>query len=55
MTMSMTKHDLLLQIENCRIEMISKAMKTSFASDEVLALSEKLDQLLNLYEAKKLK
>ncbi|MGG1480998.1 aspartyl-phosphate phosphatase Spo0E family protein [Bacillus smithii] len=49
--MSTTEHDLLLQIENCRVEMISQAMKTSFENDEVLALSVKLDQLLNLYES----
>lgn len=35
--------------------MISQAMKTSFANDKVLALSVKLDQLLNLYEATKSK
>jgi stage 0 sporulation regulatory protein len=53
--MAINEHDLLLQIESCRIEMISRAMKTSFSNAEVLDLSVKLDHLLNKYEAMKSK
>ncbi|OLN21384.1 hypothetical protein BTO30_15245 [Domibacillus antri] len=41
------------EIENCRYEMISLAMKTSLSDIKVIEISKKLDELLNEYDDSK--
>lgn len=43
------------EIENCRYEMISLAMKTSLSDIGVVELSKKLDHLLNEYQTNQIK
>lgn len=38
------------EIESCRYEMISLAVKTSLSNIDVVELSKKLDYLLNEYQ-----
>lgn len=40
---------LLKDIENCRIEMVDLAAKTSLSNQRVVDISTKLDHLLNKY------
>lgn len=46
-------NQLLDKIENIRAEMMQVALQKGFQDQEVIALSQELDQLLNEYEAKK--
>ncbi|QED45993.1 aspartyl-phosphate phosphatase Spo0E family protein [Cytobacillus dafuensis] len=46
----MCKNVLLKDIEDCRKEMIKLASHSSLSDKQVLDMSKKLDQLLNLYE-----
>ncbi|HZG72996.1 MAG TPA: aspartyl-phosphate phosphatase Spo0E family protein [Chondromyces sp.] len=46
-------YELLNEIENCRNEMVSLAMETSFSNRKVVEISMRLDQLLNEYEVSK--
>ena len=41
---------LLTKIELCREEMVELAFKENFSSEAVIAVSVKLDKLLNQYE-----
>lgn len=45
--------DLLEKIEDCRSDMVSLAMETSFADKRVIEISVQLDQLLNQFEQTK--
>lgn len=42
-------NDLLLKIENTRMEMISLATQHGYSSPNVIQCSQKLDRLLNTY------
>ncbi|WP_064091705.1 aspartyl-phosphate phosphatase Spo0E family protein [Rossellomorea aquimaris] len=46
-------NDLLLQIEDCRRQMVELALRSSFADDQVVDLSTRLDDLLNQYQVVK--
>ncbi|GLI84129.1 hypothetical protein ANABIO32_18290 [Rossellomorea marisflavi] len=42
--------DLLFEIEDCRRQMVEMALKSSFADEQVVDLSVRLDDLLNQYQ-----
>ncbi|MGG3912341.1 Spo0E family sporulation regulatory protein-aspartic acid phosphatase [Rossellomorea vietnamensis] len=46
-------NDLLFQIEDCRRQMVELALKSSFADEQVVDLSTRLDDLLNQYQVVK--
>ncbi|WP_099421381.1 aspartyl-phosphate phosphatase Spo0E family protein [Bacillus massilinigeriensis] len=48
--MSMCLERLLEDIEHCRNEMVRLASNTSLSNQRVIAVSTKLDQLLNKYQ-----
>ncbi|HLR15100.1 MAG TPA: aspartyl-phosphate phosphatase Spo0E family protein [Bacillota bacterium] len=42
---------ILLEIEKCRQKMILSSEKNTFTSEEVIKISQKLDDLLNKHQA----
>ncbi|WP_230980978.1 aspartyl-phosphate phosphatase Spo0E family protein [Rossellomorea arthrocnemi] len=46
-------NDLLFQIEDCRRQMVELASESSFANEQVVDLSTRLDDLLNQYQVVK--
>ncbi|MFC7787150.1 MAG: Spo0E family sporulation regulatory protein-aspartic acid phosphatase [Bacillota bacterium] len=46
-------NELLFQIEDCRRQMVELALKSSFADEQVVDLSTRLDDLLNQYQVVK--